>query len=72
MIAAIYDWTASLTRHGFERVYWFNGHGGNIATIQAAFSEIYGDWSLRRAGGNGAPVRWSVLVVSSAFMIAGR
>ena len=57
MIAAIYDWTASLTRHGFERVYWFNGHGGNIATINAAFSEIYADWSLKRAGGNQAPVR---------------
>jgi creatinine amidohydrolase len=57
MIAAIYDWTASLTRHGFERVYWFNGHGGNIATITAAFSEIYADWSLRRAGGNTTPVR---------------
>jgi len=57
MIAAIYDWTASLTRHGFERIYWFNGHGGNIATITAAFSEIYADWSLRRAGGNAVPVR---------------
>jgi creatinine amidohydrolase/Fe(II)-dependent formamide hydrolase-like protein len=57
MIAAIYDWTSSLTRHGFERVYWFNGHGGNIPTIQAAFSEIYSDWSLRKAGGNTTPVR---------------
>ncbi|MCC7273198.1 MAG: creatininase family protein [Alphaproteobacteria bacterium] len=57
MIAAIYDWTASLTRHGFERIYWFNGHGGNIATINAAFSEIYGDWSLKRAGANTQPVR---------------
>lgn len=57
MIAAIYDWTASLTRHGFERIYWFNGHGGNIATITAAFSEIYGDWSFRRVGANAVPVR---------------
>ena len=24
-------------RHGFERVLWFNGHGGNISTIEAAF-----------------------------------
>lgn len=60
MIAAIYDWTASLVRHGFERVYWFNGHGGNIATITAAFSEIYADWSLRRAGANTVPVRCSL------------
>ena len=43
LIAAIYDWTASLVRHGFERVYWFNGHGGNIATVTAAFSEIYAE-----------------------------
>jgi creatinine amidohydrolase len=41
MIAAMLDWTQSLTRHGFERIYWLNGHGGNIATITAAFSEIY-------------------------------
>ncbi len=57
MIAAIYDWTASLARHGFERIYWFNGHGGNVATITAAFSEIYADFSLRRGMSNAAPVR---------------
>lgn len=57
MIAAMQDWTASLVRHGFERIYWFNGHGGNIATITAAFSEIYADWSLRTAQANAVPVR---------------
>ena len=41
MIAAMQDWAQSLARHGFERLYWLNGHGGNIATINAAFSEIY-------------------------------
>jgi creatinine amidohydrolase len=41
MIAAMKDWAESLQRHGFERIYWLNGHGGNIATITAAFSEIY-------------------------------
>ncbi|MGA7676638.1 MAG: creatininase family protein [Rhizomicrobium sp.] len=41
MIAAMSDWAQSLSRHGFERIYWLNGHGGNIATINAAFSEIY-------------------------------
>lgn len=60
MIAAIHDWTASLNRHGFERIYWFNGHGGNIATITAAFSEIYADVSLKRAGANTAPLRCSL------------
>ncbi|MDE2181733.1 MAG: creatininase family protein [Alphaproteobacteria bacterium] len=41
MIAAMTDWAQSLARHGFERIYWLNGHGGNIATINAAFAEIY-------------------------------
>jgi creatinine amidohydrolase len=39
--AAICDWVASLSRHGFERIYFLNGHGGNIASIEAAFSEAY-------------------------------
>ena len=46
MIAAICDWVDSLARHGFERIYFLNGHGGNIATIQAAFAESYAGWSL--------------------------
>jgi len=47
MIAAIADWTLSLARHGFNKIYWLNGHGGNIATIQAAFAEIYAQRSLQ-------------------------
>ncbi len=46
MIAAIQDWLSSLRRHGFERFYFFNGHGGNIATIEAAFAEAYAPWSF--------------------------
>lgn len=46
MIAAICDWTSSLARHGFTKIYWLNGHGGNIATIQAAFAEYYAQRSL--------------------------
>jgi creatinine amidohydrolase len=45
MIAAIRDWTVSLAGHGFERIYFLNGHGGNVATIEAAFSEIYSEAS---------------------------
>ncbi|GAB3026914.1 creatininase family protein [Bowmanella dokdonensis] len=41
MIQSLVDWVASLRRHGFERLYFLNGHGGNVATIQAAFAEIY-------------------------------
>lgn len=57
MIAVIHDWVQSLARHGFERIYFFNGHGGNISTIQAAFSEIYADRSLARDVSNRGPVR---------------
>ncbi len=57
MIAAMHDWVASLARHGFERVLFFNGHGGNIATINAAFSEIYADRSLSDPGSNRGPLK---------------
>lgn len=51
-MAAIGDWVRSLAGHGFERIYFLNGHGGNVATIEAAFSEIYADYSFtgRSAG----------------------
>jgi creatinine amidohydrolase len=52
MIAAMCDWADSLGRHGFERIYWFNGHGGNIATINAAFSQMYAQTSYARGGHN--------------------
>jgi creatinine amidohydrolase/Fe(II)-dependent formamide hydrolase-like protein len=48
MIAAIRDWAVSLHGHGFEQLYFLNGHGGNIATIEAAFSEIYSEASYLR------------------------
>jgi creatinine amidohydrolase/Fe(II)-dependent formamide hydrolase-like protein len=45
-MAAITDWVSSLSRHGFERIYFLNGHGGNVATIEATFAEIYAEWSF--------------------------
>ena len=45
MISALRDWTLSLAAHGFERIYYLNGHGGNVATIEASFSEIYSEAS---------------------------
>jgi len=44
-MAAIGDWARSLAAHGFERIYFLNGHGGNVATIEAAFSELYAEAS---------------------------
>jgi creatinine amidohydrolase len=46
LIAVLHDIVGSLARHGFERFYFINGHGGNIATVSAAFSEIYAARSL--------------------------
>lgn len=46
MIAALNDWIDSLTRHGLTRIYFLNGHGGNITTMDAAFVESYANWSL--------------------------
>jgi creatinine amidohydrolase/Fe(II)-dependent formamide hydrolase-like protein len=45
MIVAIGDWVRSLKVHGFEKFYFLNGHGGNVATIEAAFSELYAEAS---------------------------
>ena len=56
LIAVIGDYVASLARHGFERFFFINGHGGNISTVGAAFQEIYAGSSLK-AGGNGAALR---------------
>jgi len=49
LIAVLKDMVDSLVRHGFERFYFLNGHGGNIATLAAAFSEIYATRSLGTA-----------------------
>lgn len=53
LIAVVRDMVGSLARHGFERFYFINGHGGNIATVTAAFSEIYAERSLE--GGSNRP-----------------
>jgi creatinine amidohydrolase len=47
LIELIKDYVKSLQVHGFNRFIFFNGHGGNISPVQAAFSEIYADISLR-------------------------
>jgi creatinine amidohydrolase len=56
LMAVIRDVVLSLSRNGFERFYFLNGHGGNVATIGASFSEIYAEKSLA-VGGNQPHVR---------------
>ena len=41
LIMLVKDYVTSLTKVGFSKFYFINGHGGNIATLKAAFSETY-------------------------------
>lgn len=41
LIQVIKDYITSLTKIGFTHYFFINGHGGNIATLKAAFSESY-------------------------------
>lgn len=46
MLAVLVDILTSLARHGFGRCLVINGHGGNMATVMAAFSELHARASL--------------------------
>jgi creatinine amidohydrolase len=41
LIQLIRDSLTNLVRSGFTKFFFINGHGGNIATLKAAFSESY-------------------------------
>jgi len=56
LIAVICDVVNSLARHGFDHFYFLNGHGGNIATVTAAFSELYSQSSFSKEA-NKQPLR---------------
>lgn len=56
LMALIEDYVRSLARHGFDRFYFMNGHGGNIAPARAAFQDLYAEYSLGRAAG-ARPIR---------------
>ncbi len=53
MIATLCDWINSLAHHGFEKVYFLNGHGGNSTTIDAAFAEVYAQSSIPPGSSHG-------------------
>ncbi len=48
LILVIKEYVESLARHGVERVYFLNGHGGNITTLNVAFCEIYNEQTFGR------------------------
>lgn len=41
LIVYLQDYVTSLASSGFRKFFFINGHGGNIATMKAAFSQIY-------------------------------
>jgi creatinine amidohydrolase len=43
LITVVRDVVVSLARHGFTRFFFVNGHGGNTASINAAFFEVYSE-----------------------------
>lgn len=47
LMAVLHDVVLSLARHGFERIFVINGHGGNIATARAAFAQAHATASVR-------------------------
>jgi creatinine amidohydrolase len=57
LIAYLNDVVNSLARHGFDKFYFLNGHGGNIATVTAAFSELYAESSLGTQSSNRPAIR---------------
>jgi creatinine amidohydrolase len=54
LMLVVRDVVQSLAVHGFRRFFFINGHGGNVATVTAAFDEIYAALSL---GDGGVPVQ---------------
>jgi creatinine amidohydrolase len=50
LIIVVRDIVMSLVRHGFERIFFINGHGGNVNSVKAAFSEIQNELAEMRSG----------------------
>ena len=50
LMALVTDYVRSLALHGFDRFYFLNGHGGNIAPLRAVFQDIYAEAPPGRPG----------------------
>lgn len=58
LIAVVEDVVRSLARQRFERFYFLNGHGGNLAPLRCAFQDLYGETSV--TPGARSPLRFRV------------
>jgi creatinine amidohydrolase len=54
LMLVVRDVVQSLAVHGFRQFFFINGHGGNIATVTAAFDELY---AMRSLGEAAEPLR---------------
>lgn len=54
LLQVVTDVVESLASQGFTHFFFLNGHGGNIATVQAAFSEV---WSRTSFSGGETALR---------------
>jgi creatinine amidohydrolase len=52
LVTVVRDVVLSLARHGFRRFFFVNGHGGNTASLNAAFFEIYAEAPRLMDGGD--------------------
>jgi creatinine amidohydrolase len=50
LLRVVHDVILSLARSGFRRFFVINGHGGNTATVHAAFFEAYAEADARLDG----------------------
>ncbi|OJY33944.1 MAG: amidase [Rhizobiales bacterium 65-9] len=53
LMALVDDYLHSLMRHGFERFYFLNGHGGNLGALRAACQDLQASRSYATSAESG-------------------
>ena len=54
LMLVVRDVVESFAHHGFRKFFFINGHGGNVATVTAAFDELY---AARSLGDRSTPIQ---------------